>query len=391
MSLALEGGLAQTEGNRNAATLTLAFRFAARELRGGLRGFYIFLACIALGVAAISGVNAVALSITSGIEQEGRVLLGGDASFKTNQRRLSDAERSFVEAAGETSTAANMRSMARLPDGSDQSVIELKSVDAAWPLTGTATTEPAGALAQVKAGEGIVADPIFLERLGISIGDSVAIGTGTFPVLGTVVDEPDRVSDGFLVGPRVLMGEPALDRTGLIQPGSLVEWTTRLRLDDPSEENLNAVTASARQDFPEAGWRVRARDNAAPSLTRNVDRFSQFLTLVGLTALIVGGVGVANAVRAYLDTKRPVIATFKSLGAPARFVFSVYLIQILLLALAGIVIGLAVGGTLPFIAKWALEGVLPVGNASAFHWPVLLSAVAYGLLTALAFALWPLG
>lgn len=371
--------------------MLLAFRFALRELRGGLRGFYIFLACIALGVAAISGVNAVALSITSGIEQEGRVLLGGDASFTTVQRKLSAAEMKYLEAAGTVSTAANMRSMARLTDGSDQSVIELKAVDQAWPLTGTAQSEPPEALFSVKAGEGVLADPIFLSRLGLTIGDEVLIGEGRFTILGTVENEPDRVSDGFLVGPRILMSRDALEKTALVQPGSLVEWTSRVRLPDPSQSALEGFTAEARTAFPEAGWRIRSRGNAAPALTRNVERFSQFLTLVGLTALIVGGVGVANAVRAYLDTKRPVIATFKSLGAPAGFVFKVYLIQILLLALAGIAIGLAIGGLLPFVARWALEGVLPVGNASAFQPGALSSAIAYGVLTALTFALWPLG
>jgi putative ABC transport system permease protein len=392
VSLAVEAEVAPTATPlASSATLPLAFRFALRELRGGLSGFYIFLACIALGVAAISGVNAVALSITSGIEEEGRVLLGGDASFKTVQRELSTGEIDYLEAVGTISTAANLRSMARLPDGSDQSVIELKAVDEKWPLTGEAISEPATALFSMKTGDGILADQILLSRLGISVGDKLSIGEGTFTVIGTIEAEPDRVSDGFLVGPRVLMSRDMLSTTALVQPGSLVEWTSRVRLPDQSQTALDSFTAKARAEFPEAGWRIRSRGNAAPALTRNVERFSQFLTLVGLTALIVGGVGVANAVRAYLDTKRPVIATFKSLGAPAQFVFRVYLIQILLLALAGIAIGLAVGGTLPFVARWALEGVLPVGNASAFHLSVLASAVGYGVLTALAFALWPLG
>ncbi|MGI9356124.1 MAG: ABC transporter permease, partial [Rhizobiaceae bacterium] len=183
----------------------------------------------------------------------------------------------------------------------------------------------------------------------------------------------------------------ALDRSKLVQPGSLIRWMARLQLSDPSEANVKAVAKGAKEAFPEAGWRVRSRANAAPALTRNVERFSQFLTLVGLTALIVGGVGVANATRAFLDTKRHVIASFKSLGAPAGFVFTVYLIQILMLASIGIVIGLAVGIALPIIAKGVLAGVLPMGSANPFQPSAFLSAIAYGLLTALAFALWPLG
>ncbi|EFL89613.1 ABC transporter permease [Ahrensia sp. R2A130] len=374
------------ESAQNAASLPLALRFALRELRGGLTGFYVFLACIALGVAAISGVNAVALSITQGIAQEGRTLLGGDLSFKTQQRELTQAERAWVTAQGETSTAATMRAMARKPDGSDQSLVELKAVNNTWPLTGSFVAEPADALAR-----GAVVDPVLLSRLQIEVGDSISIGAETVEITGTIVTEPDRVSDNFLLGPRVIISREVLDRTELVQPGSLVSWTTRLALADATQENVAATSEAAKAEFPEAGWRVRGRDNAAPALTRNVTRFSQFLTLVGLTALIVGGVGVANAVRAYLDTKGGVIATFKSLGAPAWFVFAVYLMQILALALLGIAIGLLLGALAPPVAKWALADVLPVASAQVFYPGALLSAIAYGLLTALAFALWPLG
>ncbi len=373
------------------ANMSLAFKFALRELRGGLTGFYVFLACIALGVAAISGVNAVALSITTGITEEGKTLLGGDAAFNTTQRTLSDDERTWLKTKGQISEAATMRAMARLPNGSDQSLIELKAVDPAWPLQGALTTVPESAAGEIRTTNSVTVDEILLTRLNVKIGDQLNIGSGTYTIAGTIKDEPDRVSDGFSVGPKVLMSTAALETSKLIRPGSLVKWTNRIVLNDPSEENLLATIEEAKAKFPEAGWRIRSRGNAAPGLTRNVERFSQFLTLVGLTALIVGGVGVANAVRAFLDTKSNVIASFKSLGAPAWFVFAIYLIQILLLAAVGIVIGLVIGTALPFIAKSALAGILPVGSSSAFHPAALFSAIAYGTLTALAFALWPLG
>ena len=376
-----------SDSAKSSANFPLAVRFAMRELRGGLSGFYVFLACIALGVAAISGVNAVALSITSGITQEGKTLLGGDVAFKTVHRTVSDEERKWLNKKGKISEAATMRAMARLPDGSDQSLIELKAVGPNWPLDGELKTAPES----IALEKSLVVDAVLLSRLGLKIGDQIKIGSAELTIGGTIVDEPDRVSDGITFGPKVIMSRQSLLATKLVQPGSLINWTTRLNLNDGSDENLTAVIAEARKKFPEAGWRIRSRANAAPSLTRNVERFSQFLTLVGLTALIVGGVGVANAVRAFLDTKNNVIASFKSLGAPARFVFSVYLIQILTLAMIGIVIGLLIGALLPVIAKSALAGILPVGSASAFHPDALMIAAVYGLLTALAFALWPLG
>lgn len=385
------GEVKVAEAPRNAATLGLAWKFALRELRGGLAGFYVFLACIALGVAAISGVNAVAVSITSGITEQGKTLLGGDIAVTLQQRQLTETERGFFDQNGTVSEAANMRAMARLPDGSDQSLIELKAVDQVWPLEGTLITEPASAAEQLAQDDGLVADAILLSRLGLKIGDAVSIGSAQFSVLGTIVEEPDRVSDGFAVGPKVIISRTALEKTQLVQPGSLVEWTSRVELDNGSDANLRNVIAQANAQFPEAGWRVRSKSNAAPALTRNVERFSQFLTLVGLTALIVGGVGVANAVRAFLDTKGHVIASFKSLGAPGHFVFNIYLMQILILALGGIAIGLLIGALLPVIAQSVLAGILPLGSGSTLHPSVLLSAIAYGLLTALAFALWPLG
>ncbi|MFD0916688.1 ABC transporter permease [Pseudahrensia aquimaris] len=365
-------------------------RFALRELRGGLKGFYVFLACIALGVAAISGVNSVAQSITSGMIEEGRTLLGGDIAFTTSQRQLTPEERAFISARGTTTEAANMRAMARMPDGSDQTIIELKAVDSAWPRVGTFDASTPDATAKMQAGDAVAVDPILLERLNINVGDSIAIGRASFEVIATIANEPDRVSDNFAIGPKVLMSLASLDKAGLVQPGTIVRWTVRTQLPVNDQETIKRTIEEANEAFPQAGWRVRSSANAAPALTRNLNRFSQFLTLVGLTALIVGGVGVANAVRAFLETKQHVIASFKSLGAPAGFVFQVYLFQIMLLALVGIGIGLAFGTLMPIIAKVFLEGVVPIGSASPFQLPALLAATVFGVLTALAFALWPL-
>lgn len=379
-----------TAETASAAGPMLAIRFALRELRSGVRGFYVFLACIALGVAAISGVNAVALSITGGITEEGRTLLGGDIAFRTVHRQLTADERAFVTTLGPISLSATMRAMGRVPDGSDQTLVELKAVDDAWPLVGTVALEPASGLSSLRSGEGMAVDAILLERLGLSIGDELAVGAIQAPIVATVGSEPDRVSDNFTIGPRVLMSTGLMEKTQLIQPGTIVNWTARVDMGNPPEQAVEQTVAEAQEKFPEAGWRVRSRANAAPALTRNVERFSQFLTLVGLTALIVGGVGVANAVRAFLDTKRHVIASFKALGAPAAFVFQVYLFQIMLLAAIGIAIGLVVGLAMPFLAKAALVGIIPVGSSSGIGLVSVASATAFGFLTALAFALWPL-
>jgi putative ABC transport system permease protein len=377
-------------------TLALAIRFSLREMRGGLSGFFIFLACIALGVAAIGGVNSVARAISSGIADQGQTLLGGDLRFKLTQREATAAERAFLESLGTVSQGANMRSMARLENGSDQALVEAKAVDAAYPLHGVLETQPAlthdDLLGERNGVFGAAAPDLLFERLGLKLGDRVQLGSASFELRAKLVSEPDAVSDGFGFAPRLLISMQGLTASGLIQPGSLVQHIYRLRLAPAaSDARVKQVEAQANEAFPQAGWSVRTRANAAPALSSNIERFSQFLTLVGLTALVVGGVGVANAVRAYLDSKRGVIATFKSLGASGRFVFTVYLVQILMIAGLGIVAGLGLAALMPFVASAALGSVIPVPAAGGFYPGALLLAVLFGLLTTLAFALLPLG
>ena len=189
------------------------------------------------------------------------------------------------------------------------------------------------------------------------------------------------------------MSQDALRATGLMQPGSLVRWHYRLRLpaNDTTDAAAKAVTAQAHLQFPEAGWDIRTRGNASPQLERNVERFTQYLTLVGLTALLVGGVGVANAVKSHLDRRRDVIATMKALGASGGRVFAIYLTQVMLLACVGGAIGMALGAILPFAVAWTFGAIIPLPIEPALHPAALVLALVYGLLTALAFALWPLG
>jgi len=372
----------------------LALRLALREMRGGLRGFYIFLACIALGTAAIAGVNSVSAAITQAIGTQGRTLLSGDVRFELTNRFATPEELTYFEGLGDVSLSTGLRSMARLADGSDQALVEARGVDGLYPLYGTLETAPQKPAAELfaRSGDayGAVVAPLLLDRLGLAVGDEILLGTARLKVTATLVREPDAVSEGFGFAPRLLLSEKALQATGLVQTGSLVKNAYRIRLADPALP-LAGIRAAAGKAFPSAGWSIRTADAAAPSLTDNITRFSQFLTLVGLTALIVGGVGVANAVRAYLDSKRSVIATFKCLGAPASLVALVYLAQIALIAAAGIIIGLVAGALMPMVAMRFLEGILPVPAEAALYPSALLLAAVFGLLTALAFTVLPLG
>ncbi|MBC8130889.1 MAG: ABC transporter permease [Rhizobiaceae bacterium] len=375
------------------ARFKLALRFALREMRGGLSGFYIFLACITLGVASIAAVNSVAVMMTGGIEREGRAILGGDMRFSLVQREAAGPELDYLRSLGDVSKTTAMRSMARLPAGTDQSLVELKAIDGAYPLYGaieTAPAEPLDALLAERNGRfGALAAPELLDRLGLARGAVLRIGSSEVELRATIVREPDLLSDGFNFAPRLMLSEAGIAATGLVQPGSLVEHSYNVRL--PVGDDGKALLEQANERFPSAGWSIRTADEAAPSLQRNIERFSQFLTLVGLTALIVGGVGVANAVNAYLDSKRAVIATFKSLGAGGTFVVTIYLIQIMILATVGVAAGLLLGAIAPFITARFLESVIPVAATASVYPSALFVAALFGFLTSLAFALLPLG
>jgi putative ABC transport system permease protein len=374
----------------------VALRLALRELRGGLHGFYVFIACIALGVLAIAGVGSLAASLADGLARDGRVILGGDLSFNLAHRELNDTERAFLATQGRVSAAATLRSMARTEDGRS-ALVELKAVDAAYPLHGAVVLAPAQPLATALASRdgrfGAAADPSLLARLDLKPGDRIGIGSAMLEIRAALTTEPDKLAGGVGLGPRLLISDEALRATGLLQPGSLVRWNYRLRLpdNDATDAAVQRVTAAAEARFPEAGWEIRSRANASPGLERNVERFTQYLTLVGLTALLVGGVGVANAVKSHLDRKRDVIATMKSLGATGAGVFAIYLVQTLALAVIGALPGLVLGAALPFVVAWGFGTVLPLPLAPALHLGDLALALLYGLLTALAFALWPLG
>jgi putative ABC transport system permease protein len=375
---------------------SLPIRYALRELRGGLRGFYVFIACIALGVMAIAGVGSVAASLREGLAREGRTLLGGDVAFSLFQREAKPDEIAFLRTRGAVSVTASLRGMARAEDGR-LALVEIKAVDAAYPMLGELALEPKMPLKELLAEHdgtfGAAVDSTLLTRLDLKLGDRITVGRATFQIRSLDVSEPDKLAGGLGFGPRLLVSEAALHATQLLQPGSLVRWAYRVKLPDKANSETDAARLAddARNALPHAGWEIRSRDSASPQLERTISRFTQFLTLVGLASLLVGGVGVANAVKSHIDRRRDVIATFKALGATGRDVFAIYLTQVIVLALIGSTVGLAAGAALPFIIVDVFGRLLPLPVVPALHGGELALSLVYGLATALAFGLWPLG
>ena len=371
-----------------------AARLARRELRGGIHGFRIFLACLVLGVGAIAAVQSLAASIIDGLRENGREILGGDLALRLIFHQATEDQLDYLRrSAGGVAVTVEMRSMARTPGTGDTALIELKAVDGAYPLYGAVELADGGALDAALAARdgawGAVADPTLLDRLGLGPGDRIAVGEAEFVIRGAIEREPDRVSgNNFIFGPRLMVHRDALDSTGLLRPGSMIYTHYRVRLAEG--DSLQAYVRTLNQAFPEAGWRIRSFANAAPQLAQMLERVSLFLTLVGLTALLVGGVGVTNAVKAYLDGKIATIATLKCLGAGGPSIFRTYLLQILALGGLGTAIGLMIGGVVPVLASGLVSDLLPVDVGVGVYPGILVTAGAFGLLTAFTFSLWPL-
>jgi putative ABC transport system permease protein len=377
-------------------SLALAFRLALRDMRGGLRGFGIFIGCIALGVAAIVGVASVARGLTDGLAREGRTILGGDINLETVQRELSPEERAYLETRGRLTTAGLMRAMARSEAG-ETALVEIKAVDDAYPLQGRLVTKPetsrADLLASADGRFGAATEAALLARLNLKPGDTLIVGEARFVLRAEIVTEPDKLAGGVGFGPRLLVSQQALKATGLIQPGTLIRWNNRLTLPQGQDGDaaLDAVVEGVKTSFPNAAFEIDTRRNASPAFQSNLERFTQFLTLVGFTALVVGGVGVANATRAFVDRKRVPFATLKSLGATGGFVFATSLFQVILLALIGIAIGLVIGAILPFLVVWLVGALIPFPMEPSVYPRELTLGVVYGVLAALTFSIWPLG
>ncbi len=376
-------------------TLAVASRIARRELRGGLRGFAVFLLCLMLGVTAIAAVGMVRSAIQEGLRSEGAVILGGDAEMTFTYRPAFPEERRWMEErALRLSEVYDFRSMAVVERGdvTERGLTQVKAVDDAYPLVGAVTLSPDMPLATALDGDavlpGAVMQQVLIDRLGLAPGDRFKLGLQEFVLMAALEVEPDASSAGFALGPRTIVRRTALEASGLLGDGTLYE--TRYRLDLPEGADLAGLETAAETAFRDSGVRWRDARNGAPGVRAFVDRISAFLVLVGLAGLAVGGVGISASVRAYLASKTGVIATLKTLGADRTTIFAIYLLQVGLVTALGVASGVVLGAALPLAMAPLIEARLPVPVAFGLSPRPLAEAALYGTLTALVFALWPL-
>lgn len=375
--------------------LPVALRIARREMRGGLRGFAVLLACLMLGVAAIAAVGTVRAAIERALADQGAVLLGGDAQMSFTYRYASDEERAFMaDRATRVAQIVDFRSMAVVGEGAaaQRALTQVKGVDAAYPLTGALLLDPpmspAAALATRDGLPGAVMDPVLADRLGLATGDIFALGTARFRLAARIAREPDSAAGGFSFGPRTILRTADLAGSGLLEPGSLFDSRYRLML--PEGADLATLQAAALARFRDTGLRWQDARRGAPGAERFVDRMGSFLVLIGLAGLAVGAIGIAASVRSHLDSRVGTMAVLKAMGAESRTIFAAYLAQIAVLALIGIAAGLVLGTALPVLAGPLIAARLPIPVSILPAAAPLAEAALYGALTAAIFALWPL-
>jgi putative ABC transport system permease protein len=367
--------------------LPTLWQIARRDLNARIRGLRLLAICLFLGVATLAAIGSLTSGIAAELSNRGQTILGGDIQVEIAQRSATAAEIKAFQSAGVLSQTIRMRAMAIGGKDDDSLLAELKAVDAVYPLYGALTLADGSRAKAPPRGQILIA-PTLANRLSIGIGDTVRFGEGRFKVAGILGEEPDRLGEGFTLGPVAIIGMDAIADTGLIQPGSLYNAKYRIKL--PANIAPTAASEKLEKAFPSAGLEITDRSNGAPGTRRFIERMGQFLTLVGLAALVIAGIGVGNGVGSYLDSKRSSIATLKVIGADSGSIFRIYMLQIFAVAALAIITGLAVGSILP-LAIGALAGdILPVPPGFALYPAPLIASAVYGLLIALAFALPPL-
>lgn len=375
--------------NGRASRWSIALRLARRDFSWRFRGLRLLLVCLFLGAGALAAIGTLESAIRGQLAERGQVILGGDLELAVYGREASEAERTAMAALGTISGGLRMQAMARSgePAGDAVSPVQLKSLDAKWPLYGNLQLTDGRTAGAPPPGEAWV-DRGVLDRLGVATGDSIAIGETRVRIAGVIAEEPDRLSEGFALGAPVLVSEETLARAGLVQVGSMMRAKYRVALADGVDPQ--AAGERFRAQFPDGGWELRTRDRASPGADRLMANMGEFLSLVGLAALVIAGIGIAGGVSSWLEARRGTLATLKVLGATSGDVMRIHALQVVAAALAGIGAGLVAGVLAVPLLAMLLVDFLPVEPELILDPLALLRAGLFGLLVALVFAAPPL-
>jgi putative ABC transport system permease protein len=364
---------------------------ALRESRYGFRRVGVYMASITLGVAALVSIHSFRDDFSRAVQEDADILMGANARFADDKpigpevQTVIDSLRSAGVESARVTTAS---SMILAPSSDVVRLLQVRALDQGYPYYGDVATEPAGVWgAHLESGK-VLVDPAVLTQLRVSIGDSLVVGTARLVIAGTVDDLPTDVAFQAAIGPRIHISQESMELAGLIGFGSLARYEVYLRLPDQNERG--ALRDRYGEVLLAAGVSYRLAEEQAQSLANGVRFLGRFLALVGLAALLLGGVGVASAIHVYIRERRPGIAILRCIGAGQSTAFLAYLIQAACLGLLGASGGVVLGVVLQEVMPIVLAGVLPVDVNTRLSLPSIAAGLGIGVWVAVVFALIPL-
>ncbi len=362
-----------------------AWTIAKRDLSSGFRGLRLLLVCLFLGVGALAAIGSLTSAIQGELDSQGQAILGGDMEVELWQRMPSDAEMAYLQQLGTVSPGYRLQAMASTPDAAVP--VELKAVAPNYPMYGELLLQGGSSFGAPPAGQAFLA-PGAAERLDVTPGDTITLGTQQVTVAGIIEEEPDRLSEGFALGQTVIVPLELPEAAGLVAPGAMFQTKTRIAFD--GQQDPDEAAEALQEAFPDSPFDIRTRNRASPGADRFVSRMGEFLTLVGLAALVIAGIGIGGGVNSYLEARRNSIATLKILGATSHDIARIYALEIGIAACVGAAAGLLAGVLVTPLLANALGSLLPVTTDFVIDPLALLRAAAFGLLVALVFAAPPL-
>jgi putative ABC transport system permease protein len=362
---------------------------AWRDLRASGRSLWVFCACLVLGVALVAASGGLFRQVAGSLQSDARMLFGGDVELEQHTPLPPDALQ-WARERGTVSLMTELRTMLRSTEGSAH-LVALQSVDSFYPLYGEVTLAPAepldDLLAQREGTWGILLDAVLAQRLGLQAGATVELGNLRLQVRGVVLRQPDRSLRADWSGAPVLVAAGALQATGLVQPLSRVDYRYRVRTDMPAAQWRDAYIAA----FADSDTEVRTFEERSERVTEVLGQIGSGLLLVGFSALFIGGLGVFNSVQAWLQGKLGTLASLRALGLRDARLVALVLLQVLMLALGSSAVGAVLGAALALAGAGLASGPLPLAPAVGQLVAPSLMAMAFGVATAMTFALPALG
>jgi len=383
----------------NQLNFTQLIALMLAESRGAWKRMFFFILCIAVGVGAVMTVKSFSNMVQETIQGQSKGLLAADIVIKGSWKQGEDDityQKKILPLGTQFLFLKELHGMAQFknPDSQEKSgsiITELKSIPligAQYPFYGEFKSDPNQPLQELLSGNGTVVEPSFLIKTGLSLGDGFSLGKTKLKITGIVLSEPDRISRAFSIGPRLFISRASLDKADLIQPGSRIKHRTLIKL--PNSIELEKALTLLERGLPDKTISIRTYKDVQSSLSNSIDRMGQYLGALGVIALLMGGIGVAMIVRTFMAQKLDTLAIMNCLGASSRTLFKVYLLQSLLMGLAGSLLGVALGFFLTYLLPAKMKGLISYQLEPVFYWVSSLQSLLLGVATTLLFCVWPL-